>query len=184
MASTLLCGKKVKAALTDGEREDLSRCEAVIERGMQNFVEVGNALLEVSDRRLYREQFSTFQEYCHAKWDMTAGRAYQLCQAAEVVKDLPPKCQQLLTTESQARELAKVPVEQRVEVLKEVKKETGKPPTARAIRAKVQREKSAPAPEPEPEHVESASLRYLKHWWQQASAEDRREFLQWTEDIE
>ena len=52
------------------ERDRLSELEPLIERGMTSFVEVGNALLEISDRRLYRETHSTFAEYCGAKWKM------------------------------------------------------------------------------------------------------------------
>ena len=84
-------------------------------------MEVGTALLEISDRRLYRETHSTFEEYCRDKWKVTARRAYQLCEAAEVVKALPENVNNcshsLIQNEGQARELARVPVENRVAVL-------------------------------------------------------------------
>ena len=103
------------------ERDRLSELEPIIERGMASFVEVGTALLEISDRRLYRETHSTFAEYCETKWRMTARRAYQLCEAAEVVNALPENVnncsQSQITNEGQARELAKVAPPRRAAVL-------------------------------------------------------------------
>jgi hypothetical protein len=55
--------------------------------GRQTFVEVGSALLEIRDRRLFREQgFTTFTDYCGQRWDFTPQRAVQRIQAAEVVE--------------------------------------------------------------------------------------------------
>lgn len=109
----------VARALDATERERLAQLEPIIERGMASFVEVGTALLEISDHRLYRETHSTFQEYVADRWQMTARRAYQLCTAAEVVKSLPVNncSHSLITNEAQARELAKVEPEKRAKVL-------------------------------------------------------------------
>lgn len=126
-----------KGPLTEPEQADLARCEQIIERGIQSFVEVGTALIEVSDRRLYRQTHATFQEYVSDKWKMTARRAYQLCEAAEVVKSLPPEMCTIVHNEGQARELARVEPEQRAEVLAEVVKETSGKPTAKAIRVAI-----------------------------------------------
>ena len=99
------------------ERDRLNELEPLIERGMTSFVEVGTALLEISDRRLYRETHATFAEYCETKWRMTARHAYRLCESAEIVNALPKSCDQLVTSESQARELARVEPERRTAVL-------------------------------------------------------------------
>jgi len=100
------------------ERNRLNQLEPIIERGMTSFVEVGTALLEISDRRLYRETHSTFAEYCKAKWRMSARHAYRLCESAEVVNALPENVTHgSQMNERQARELAKVEPERRTEVL-------------------------------------------------------------------
>jgi hypothetical protein len=108
--------------LDEIERADLTRLEIIVDRGLTGFVEVGNALLEISDRLLYRETHSTFEEYCREKWKMTARRAYQLCEAAEVVTSLPENVNNcshsLITNEGQARELAKIAPMKRARVLK------------------------------------------------------------------
>jgi len=110
-----------RASLSVTEAARLAELEPIIQRGMTNFVEVGNALLEISDRRLYRATHSTFQEYVADRWKITARRAYQLCEAAEVVNALPEECVKNYTVnESQARELAKVEPEKRPAVLSTV----------------------------------------------------------------
>ena len=57
----------------------LTECEAVIERGLRTFVEVGEALLRIRDERLYRETHGTFEDYCRERWAMrreVADRAF------------------------------------------------------------------------------------------------------------
>ena len=111
---------QVKNQLSSAESARLAELEPVIERGLNNFVEVGNALIEISDQRLYRETHSTFKEYVEDRWRMTARRAYQLCEAAEVVKSLPENVNHgSQINERQARELAAIPAEQQIEVLQE-----------------------------------------------------------------
>src|SRR5438093_10102446 len=74
--------------LSPSEAERLTDCEAVIGRGLKSFVEVGSALLEISDKRLYRATHATFKAYVEDKWKLKVRRAYQLCEAAEVVNQM------------------------------------------------------------------------------------------------
>lgn len=85
----------------------LSECETIIERGLSTFVEVGNALLEIRDSRLYRESHATFEDYCKGRWGMARANAYRLIEAAKAVADLSP-IGDIPKTESQARELAAI----------------------------------------------------------------------------
>ena len=57
-------------ALSDEEQHDLAGCEAVIERGLKTFREVGAALTEIRDARLYRGGYDTFEDYLSARWAM------------------------------------------------------------------------------------------------------------------
>jgi hypothetical protein len=118
----------LKSILTDAERDERNQLESVVTGGMKSFVEVGNALLTIAEKRLYRETHGSFEPYCQEKWGMSARRAYQLCEASRVMATVN-NCSQI-KTESQARELAKVPAEQRAEVLAKA----GSKPTAKAIR--------------------------------------------------
>lgn len=69
-------------------RAELEHYEAIIQRGIETFYEVGTALLAIRDKRLYRETHGTFEEYCRDRWGMAASRARQLIAASEVVHQL------------------------------------------------------------------------------------------------
>ena len=75
----------MSAALDRSEAGRLAACEARIERGLATFVDVGQALLEVRDGRLYRAEHGTFEGYCRERWGMSRQRAGQLIDASEVV---------------------------------------------------------------------------------------------------
>ena len=75
--------------------------------GQQTFIEVGQALLEIRDRRLYRETYGTFEEYCQERWGMTRRHANRQIGAAHVVEVLGP-IGPIPRTERQAREAMKV----------------------------------------------------------------------------
>lgn len=96
------------------ESETLQECEAVIERGLATFVEVGTALLKIRDSRLYRIDFDSFEEYCQERWDMSRPRAYQLIDAANIARNVSTMVDTVPTSERQARPLASLdPDEQR-----------------------------------------------------------------------
>jgi hypothetical protein len=76
--------------LSKKESSSLAECEAVIERGLDTFVEVGNALLCIRKERLYRAEFKTFEEYCRNRWQMTKTHANRLIDSAEVSRNLTP----------------------------------------------------------------------------------------------
>ena len=111
------------AILDATERADLATCEGVIDRGLRTFVEVGTALLTIRDRRLYRREHATFEDYCQERWGMARRTTDRLIAAAGVVTNLQletplqtrpigPICNDspiLPTTESQARPLTQLP---------------------------------------------------------------------------
>ena len=133
-------------ALTNTDEQRLSICEKTIERGLGTFREVGNALMELRDLKLYRCSHETFADYCQERWGFTHGRARQLISAAKVQSDTTVS----LSSERQARELARVPEDQRQEVLDlATEKADGKPLTASILKATA-KEWLTPADEPEP----------------------------------
>jgi len=58
------------------------------QNNLNAFYEVGFALMQIRDNRLYREVYGTFEEYCKEKWGMSRPRAYQLIRAAEIKDNL------------------------------------------------------------------------------------------------
>ena len=68
---------------SSAEVEHLSRLEAIVRRGLDTDLEVGNALAEIRDTWLYRSTHETFEAYLRDRWGMSGPRGYQLIQAAE-----------------------------------------------------------------------------------------------------
>lgn len=100
---------------SEGEKALLHNCESTIRRGLESFIEVGQAILTIRDQRLYRETHNTFEDYCREVLDMSARRAYQLVDSAGVAMNLSNanNCSQAVGTsnhlpvnEAQARVLA------------------------------------------------------------------------------
>lgn len=106
--------------ITLDERSRLYQLEETIRQGLNTFVDVGNALLEIRDKRLYRQEYSTFEEYCREQWNMQRAYAYRLISASEVVNNLSPVGDILPSSERQARPLASLEPEEQVEAWKRV----------------------------------------------------------------
>lgn len=102
--------------LTTPEQQRLKQCEMIIGRGLETFIDIGNALLKIRDGRLYREDYATFEEYCRGRWRMTRQHANRMIAAAEVVGYLEPIGSILPITESQARALTPLSPDQQREV--------------------------------------------------------------------
>ena len=115
------------------ESARLVELEKKIAKGKKTFVEVGLALAEIRDLRLYKREYGGFEEYCREKWGWARAYANHVIRAADVVKSLPENLATIVATETQARELAKIPAEQRAVVVQAVLDE-GKPVTAAEIK--------------------------------------------------
>jgi hypothetical protein len=74
--------------LSPSEIYDLQQCEVIIARGLVKFIEVGTALLKIRDATLYRDAYGTFEDYCQKRWQVSRARAYQLIDAANVVRNV------------------------------------------------------------------------------------------------
>lgn len=93
--------------LAPAERSRLDELETVIERGLGTFVEVGQALMEVREARLYRAEHVTFKAYCEQRWGFSDSRGRQLIAAAKTVTDVTVAGLPAPKTEGEARRLAR-----------------------------------------------------------------------------
>jgi hypothetical protein len=124
-------------ALTKIEVSSLAECEAVIQRGVETFLEVGNALLRIRDERLYRAEFANFHEYCLQRWQFTRRSADRLISAAAVTGQLRP-IGLIPSSESVARPLTGLPPAQQREAWQAaVADSPGGQPTAKQVTAAV-----------------------------------------------
>lgn len=138
------CGLTPLMSAVDSQR--LVVLEAVVSTGLHAFVEVGKALAEIRDSKLYRLDYSNFKDYCSEVWGLEERRAYQILEASEVVEGLQKlKNFSVLPNESQARVLKSIPAETRPEIWETTLQLTGNKPTARVV------EQVAAPVQPEPE---------------------------------
>jgi len=124
------------------ESHELERCEVVIKQGLNTFIEVGQALMTIKEKRLYRISFKTFEDYCTHKWGMVQQSATRLIRAYETVTNLQsePIGSLLPQSESQIRPLTSLEPEIQKEVWNEVVKqseETRQPITAARVQSVV-----------------------------------------------
>ena len=104
------------------EKIELSEYEAVIENGLKTFVDVGEALLKIRDKKLYRFEFGTFEEYCKSRWNLKQASAYRFIDAYGVIENLKssPIGELLPANESQARPLTRLEPDEQREAWKRV----------------------------------------------------------------
>ena len=139
------------ATLSDEERKLFEEHQQFITAHFETFAEVGERLADIRDRKLYREDFKTFEEFCRTRWKITRRRANQLIQGAEVIHQLLAKTGTVVpendsetgtiipqtplpATERQTRELAKAPPDQRPGIMREATQDGTVKLTARAIK--------------------------------------------------
>jgi len=120
---------KLTTTLSTTERSQLRLLEKKISDKLETFVEVGNALMEIQDKKLYREGYKTFEEYCDKVWSIGRSYAYRLIESSKVVKDFPK-----VKSERAARELSKVPPPRRKQIVDDIEGEV----TSSAIRELVE----------------------------------------------
>lgn len=130
------------SALTTAEKSRLEELCGIVRRGMQTFVEVGNALMEIRESGLYRERCATFEAFVQIEFGMKRAHAYRQIAAAETVALLSPTGDiPAGLTEGAIRPLTTLPPEQRAEAFEEAKEvakfEGKKRPTASHVSAAV-----------------------------------------------
>jgi hypothetical protein len=121
-------------ALSVAESKRLVELEGRIQRGFATFIEVGEALMEIRDSRLYRSEYVTFEDYCRKQWKMSRPRVYQLIGATKVTTRLSTMVDKTPTFERQVRPLTKLPVDEQPAIWnRAVEIAEGKQPTAKQV---------------------------------------------------
>lgn len=176
--------------LSADEEAKLVRLEETISQGMLCFVEVGKALLEIRDERLYRQTHDTFQNYCTQKWGFGRSYADRLIAYTKVTDVLTPTGVKI-TSERQIRSLTHLQPEQQKEVWEKAVESApdGKVTAKHVAEAVADMETPDEAVEvvepgeavPVPKAVQLATVKKLCRIFSAANEEDQLSFLQWTE---
>ncbi len=172
--------------LTLTERGRLSILEKQIETGQAAYIEVGKALAEINQKRLYRAGYKSFATYLAKRWPkIKKSRAYQLVAAAKVAETVHHGGQEPPTNERQARALGKAPEAIQGEVLGAARAIDGEPSasrieelTAKALEGKTPEEQLQAVNNYEKKEIERAEQRReVRH------NADRREWVDQAENL-
>ena len=87
---------------------ELQTLERVIERGLQTFREVGDALAKIDDGRLWHPEYASFSAYLRERWGWSRFYGWRLITAAGIAADLLPIGNISPESESQVRHLARL----------------------------------------------------------------------------
>jgi hypothetical protein len=103
--------------LTPDEQQTLTRLEVVIDQGLPAFYAVGEALVTIRNRKLYRGDAHTFEAYCLKRFNIGRASAYRMIDAAEVKEVLSPNGDNTLPeNEAQIRALKTAPPERQADI--------------------------------------------------------------------
>jgi len=67
------------------EPQALAHCGAGIERGLESFFGVREAMATIREKRLYKADYKIFEEYRRDRWGMSRIPAYRCMESAHVV---------------------------------------------------------------------------------------------------
>jgi len=119
--------------LSNDEWAELKDIEREIEIEQRAFVRCGLLLSRVRDKKLYREKYRTFAEYCEKRWGWGKSYAYKMIGGSEAVKTLPAKMSTIVDNPHAAAAVADVPEADRADVVRAAAAKG--PVTAKSIEA-------------------------------------------------
>lgn len=98
--------------MPDPRRKRLKELETVIESGWDSIVEMGFALREIRDEKLYLElgESVSFESYCKSRWSFSLDTVYRQIDQARISEALSPMGEKAIpiSTERVGRELAPI----------------------------------------------------------------------------
>ena len=74
--------------LTLAEKTRLHQLERQISTGIESFISVGKNLIEIRDSGLWREDYSSFEQYLTRRWGISMSRGKDLMRSTQVAENL------------------------------------------------------------------------------------------------
>ena len=74
--------------LSEQEETRLRELECIVQAGLDSFLQVGAALSEIRDSRLYRATHERFADYCLDRWKLSLSRCNQIVQTVHTYDHL------------------------------------------------------------------------------------------------
>ncbi|HEY2681548.1 MAG TPA: hypothetical protein VGI59_09535 [Candidatus Udaeobacter sp.] len=166
----------------------LAECEEVIARGLNSFIEVGNALLRIREERLYKEKYSSFEDYCEERWKISKSHANRLIGSSCVAANLAPMGV-TIASERVARPLVSLPPDSQRTVFKAaVKSSRNGKPTARDVQTAVDRTLNRRPTESEKTGTGLGSLyretiKLVKANWKRFNLDEQEAFREFSAEL-
>ena len=114
------------APLTDEDYNLLQTLQTTIKDNLLSSAKVSVAFATIRDKKLYREDYKTFEQYCALRWSYSVSYCHRLAKMGKVLNDLKPFEGQDVypTTESHARVFANLKSADRIKLAETVMKES------------------------------------------------------------
>lgn len=142
------------------QQDRLKHLENIISNNQYRFYEIGQALKEIRDSRLYKLiLFTTFEAYARVRWDIGRSQAYRLIDAYKVISNLSPIGDRLPGNETQTRSLVPLSVPEQRKIWKDFLS-TGMEITAHNIKNFID-ERKATENKPPSDHTDQISDEYM-----------------------
>lgn len=138
-----------RLVLTSEDTAGFERAKKRVHAGLETFMDVAAALLEIRENGWYRSVCSTFEAFCQIEFRMSRQRAYQLIAAGETVQLLSTTVDTPVPdSERVARPLTALPPAQQQEAWQEAVAESDGQPTAKKVKEVVERRTGVKVPKP------------------------------------
>jgi hypothetical protein len=133
--TTVQSNQPLPERLSKTEKEQLAKCEDIIENSFDAFKKTTQAFFQIQSGKLYRDDYTSMQDYCQERWGFNRSYGYRLAATGELIIELEKHGDKYLPeNETQAREILKVKPEKQIEVLdKAIEKANGKKPNSKQI---------------------------------------------------
>ena len=161
LLDNVLVSAPLQTTLTAAEQTEFIEKKATVTEGWSTFLDVANALLTISVKRLYRDKYGTFDAFCKEDLGISRPYAYNLIGSAKVDSQLSAIADIRVKplNEGQFRELIRVPEGNRVDVWKRALNLAGdKPMTAKLVRQAAAFFKSPKTVKPKAKAANGASV--------------------------
>lgn len=112
----------LEGPLSSDERAKLHECEAMVTEHQKAFFKIAQALFTIRESRLFREKYTTFEEYCRCRWGFSRQYGYRIADSGALIRSLPPDLTTIVDNENQVRALSRVVLDKRAVVLKELQR--------------------------------------------------------------
>jgi hypothetical protein len=113
--------------------QELQTQEKVIEKNIDGFYAVGQALTRIRDEKLYAPAYSSFKDYCNERWEFSRSYAYRLMNAVVTVDKIKALPEESVSPMGDTDDVPQVPMNERQAraVAAEMAEETSEPEESR-----------------------------------------------------